>query len=214
MTGRVEGLETGFYTPSNSVKRDKTASNTKDGAYLWLETCVLCHKEGGKTQWSWKSRMSEWRSVSTGGAEWHFGSLASLATRKDSFFKEENEMWTSQSNFRWRWRTRIENETKNCVTCCQKNQILWPLLSEGHAIVWEYAWQDEIRNLNHCSHFGFAPQQRVNRSFQICILLLQLDNETFCVCYINSGTFLRCGCGSAGERLLPQIVVCNIDRSF
>lgn len=35
MTDSVEGLETGFYTGCNSVKRDNTQSNTQKTELIW-----------------------------------------------------------------------------------------------------------------------------------------------------------------------------------
>lgn len=47
MTGRVEGLETGFYTRSNSVKRDKTQPQTQKTELIcdWRRAFCATKKE-------------------------------------------------------------------------------------------------------------------------------------------------------------------------
>lgn len=47
MTGRVEGLETGFYAGSNSVKRDKTQPQTQktELIYDWRRAFCATKKE-------------------------------------------------------------------------------------------------------------------------------------------------------------------------
>lgn len=46
MTTSVEGLETGFYTWGNSVKRDNTQSNTQKTALIWGHGRAFCATAG------------------------------------------------------------------------------------------------------------------------------------------------------------------------
>ena len=45
MTASVEGLETGFYTRGNGVKRDNAQSNTQKAELIWDVLSLLYDRE-------------------------------------------------------------------------------------------------------------------------------------------------------------------------